>query len=220
MRISGLLYSNDRRFLFIHVPKTAGGSLKRALLDRCEDALSPELAMKIAQRAVSGRFATSSKRTAMACIRFSPLRYFVTSAEHPTAALTLMLHPAYRSFRKFAFVRNPFDRIVSAFEYSRQQIGYEGSFSQFVGNCNVYLQPQVNFVFFYRKQLVDWIGRFERIDEDVQYLSDWLGLPKLVLSHRNRTERAPYRDYLTPSVKQRIVEAYSSDFAAFDYACD
>ena len=218
--IAGLIYSCDRRFLFVHIPKTAGGSLKRALLNQCEDAVSPNLSAQVAQSAVSRHFAASSKSAAMTYIQCSPLRYFVTTKGHPTAALTLMLHPAYRSFRKFAFVRNPFDRIVSSYEYSRQQLGYEGSFSQYVGNCHVHLQPQVNFIFLYRKRLVDWIGRFERIDEDILYLSDWLGLPKLVLSQHNRTERAPYRDYLTPSVKQRIVEAYAPDFAAFDYPCD
>lgn len=176
--------------------------------------------MQIAQQAITNQFRAGMKNNLARAVQSSPLRYFVTARGHPTAAMTLMRHPAYVSYRKFAFVRNPFDRIVSSYEYARQVHGYEGDFAHYVGNCRRHLQPQVNFVYFYRKKLVDWIGRFETLDVDLEDLSNWLELPKLVLGHRNRTARARYGDYMTPSLKRLVVDAYWSDFAAFNYAHD
>lgn len=218
--IAGLVVSHRRRFVFIHVPKTAGGSLKRALLAQCDDAVSPGIAVQRVQQAIGNHFQVAIKNALARHIQSGPLRYFVTARGHPTAAMTLLCHPTYYSYRKFAFVRNPFDRIVSSYEYARQEQGYEGEFADYVRNCRRYLPPQVNSVFFYRRKLVDWIGRFETLDDDLEYLSNWLELPRLALGHRNRTVRARYDDYMTPSLKRLVVEAYSSDFAAFNYARD
>ncbi|MCC5796454.1 MAG: sulfotransferase family 2 domain-containing protein [Methylophaga sp.] len=72
---------NKNKFIFIHVPKAAGTSLKTALNLSFRDA---------------GHL---------------PLTYY----EH--------LHPEeYREFYKFAFVRNPWSRLLSAYNYMSQRI--------------------------------------------------------------------------------------------------
>ena len=217
-QIAGLVASRSHGFLFIHIPKTAGGSLKRALLAQCPDAVSPEIGAQGLQRAVGVPLPTAVKNMIARSVQYGPLRFLVTTTGHPTAALIFLAHPKFHAYRKFAFVRNPFDRIVSAYEYARQQERYDEEFSCFVEDCPRRLQPQVNFVFFYRKLMVDWIGRFERLEEDVESLRGWLGLPELMLPHRNKTVRTRYEDYLTPSLKRRIIDVYGADFAAFDYA--
>jgi len=217
--IRSVVLSARSRFVFLHVPKTAGGSLKRALLAQCPDASSPRVAADLVQRALGGRLGSEFKDRLLPAIQSSSLRFFVTP-DHPTMALTLLSHPLFWQYHRFAFVRNPFDRIVSAYEYARQYHDYQYDFAIYVGRCERYLPPQVNYLFFHRKSLVDWVGRFERLKEDLEYLARWLELPKLELIHRNRTVRGRFEDYTTPSLKRHIAEVYQADFTAFQYASD
>ncbi len=216
-QIGGMVYSPQHRFVYVHVPKTAGGSLKRALLAQCPDARSPAREMQAMQHAIVPGPGSAVKNRLMPWLQKTPLRYVVTTAGHPSMALTLLGNPSFLRYRKFAFVRNPYDRLVSRFEFARQYQDYPDDFGTFAGHCLRHLQPQVNFLYFRRHRLVDWLGHYERLDEDVDALARWLALPRLSLIRRNVTQRARFEDYYSVSLKRRIGELYQDDFAMFGY---
>ena len=130
---------------------------------------------------------------------------------------------------KFAFVRNPYDRLVSA--WSWRCFPYRSStFRDFVLNLDFWraidvgnhLRPQVEFI--HSKTdglLVDFVGRFEQINEDLQILADRIGVPDLAkqMGHQNRS-RDPsddYRRYYDEETRGIVRLVYAEDFRTFGY---
>ncbi len=140
----------------------------------------------------------------------------------------------------FSFVRNPWDRLVSAFFYlneggrnssdradSRKYLKkYRGSFEHFVkdgiaeGSAleQLHLKPQ--FVWICDDEgnlLTDYIGHFESIQEDLDRISKASGIPFKPLAHTNGSLHKHYHDYYTEETKAIVAEAYKKDIELFNY---
>ena len=142
----------------------------------------------------------------------------------------------------FAFVRNPYDRLLSEYRYShRERPAREWpSFRSWVlehfpkpGWSDPYnhVRPQVDYIYSTDGvQLVDFVGRFERISQDWPVICDRLGI-EVPLPHRNRTRTLPgvfptLRRFLWSSIgwdaydadtREFVRKYYANDFEAFDY---
>lgn len=133
----------------------------------------------------------------------------------------------------FAFVRNPWDRIVSEFNYlhkiSDPAVRGRG-FPWFVENvvdgktsCSqhvaVHLRPQSDFLANYEDK-VDFIGRFENLQKDWVELGERLGksLPKL--GHENKSPHfgIDHRSSYNETTKQIVQDIYQNDIKFFDYS--
>jgi hypothetical protein len=66
------------------------------------------------------------------------------------------------------------------------------------------------------KQQVDFIGRFETLQVDLDYISERIGY-KIKIPHLNATKRRRTNEALTPSARRRISELWAVDFERFDY---
>lgn len=124
-----------------------------------------------------------------------------------------------------AFIRNPFDRLVSAWadkihspSYIERRLGKHGfrlnmPFDEFVrhvdGHCfDAHIQPQKKFL----PVSVDLIARFERMADvwpKLQSRFSWL--PDL--PHKNRSERGRWEDMYTPELLQIVERVYAEDIA-------
>lgn len=155
------------KIAFIHVPKTGGASLSKAL----------DLSLNDHQKASS----------------------------FPDHAF------------KFAFVRDPYERFRSAFTFMRdidRDPAYQISFESFVMD-----RPIRESGFFFRP-MVHWIdaplnflGRFENLEEDVARLFDALGRPKVELPHIHKTAPEKWTD----AMREKVANHYRVDFEAFGY---
>jgi len=99
----------------------------------------------------------------------------------------------YNEYFKFAFVRNPWDRLVSEFYWAKKNTSesYMGSNQQFedivkdlengdIAKYHQRLKTQCSFLKNEQGKIdVDFLGRFENLKEDWIYLSDQLGFPML-----------------------------------------
>lgn len=138
--------------------------------------------------------------------------------------------PDYDSQKfKFTFVRNPFDRLASAYRFmQRGNMDIEGtdffremSFDEFLDvlkeidpvNMDIHLQPQYMFI----PEKPDFIGRYENLAEDFQKVCQMLGLPKTELTHTNSTGQTRYSDYFHSKNIQKVIDIYKDDFILFDY---
>lgn len=145
----------------------------------------------------------------------------------------------YEACYKFAFVRNPWDRFVSAFTYlskgggnsrdaeiAKALIG-DLSFEAFVERCgrswtfrkrvlsHVHFVPQSDFL--KGPGGVDDIFRFENIDADFAQLAARFGLPAQ-LEKINASARGDYRAHFrTVQHIETIARLYAEDVSAFDY---
>ncbi|MEM7140951.1 MAG: sulfotransferase family 2 domain-containing protein [Actinomycetota bacterium] len=147
----------------------------------------------------------------------------------------------FASYFRFGFVRNPWDRAVSAYQFARSG-GTEyvqpipdpvyrsetfATFERFVmdwlpsaslDEVDVVFRPQWTFLCDRRGDvLVDHIGRTERLTEDLAVVETALGRA-IRPEHLNRTARAvDYPSYYTPETRAMVAEIYRRDIEMFGY---
>ena len=134
------------------------------------------------------------------------------------------------TYFKFAFVRNPWDRVVSAYEniirthrmpnlhYLDPNQSFE-EFVQYLESTNLEYED-VHF----RLQTVlvpieemDFIGRFENLENDLNLLMEMLELENREILHLNKTEHTHYSHYYTDETRDIIARIYKTDIEAFNY---
>lgn len=145
----------------------------------------------------------------------------------------------YQEGWKFAFVRDPFDRAVSLFEYLRQH-GWLPKLTTFSIYCKYIdsgayepvglinhdglsqLNPQVAWLKDSSGELMtDYIGRFETLQESVSVVMDRLGVPHKyrTLGHENPSARKDsLASYYGHSEIEIVQRAYCEDFETFGYS--
>ena len=126
---------------------------------------------------------------------------------------------------KFTIVRNPFDRVVSAFFYLRKKCrGWE--FNEFVvdvlGRQGVAFDPhfdeQSDGLFLDGALLVDHVGRFESLQDSWRAIAARIDAPA-TLPHQGRSERAAsYAGYYGDEARRVVERLYRDDLANFGYA--
>lgn len=188
-------YPNRCRCIFIHVPKTAGTSIAMAL------------------------FGEGSRH----------VPYF--EFERANAK-------KFRRFFKFAFVRNPWDRLVSTYSFlrrggmggqdarwSERNMPQYPDFGSFVrGWLNeqniwswVHFFPQSHFVMSADGVvMVDFIGRYERIDQDFEYVARRLGL-EVQLPVMNKSNHLDFKSCYDDETREIVRRVYARDIEAFGY---
>lgn len=139
----------------------------------------------------------------------------------------------FADYFKFAFVRNPWDRLVSCwknkifdsnyFDLSDEKRRQLGDFSEFVsfveqrdlslGDPHLRLQSKLIDL-----NNLDFLGRFERFDEDFTLVMRKIGLDGVTASVRNRSNpRMPYRSVYDDDLKARVGLLYRRDIDFFGY---
>lgn len=158
-----------------------------------------------------------------------------TNAQHDT--YTDVHHLIPDDFLSFGFVRNPFERLVSAWESTRGI--YSKSFKEFCvavtkkdtsnlppnGLRKLLLIPMKSFLY-YHDRPVGFIGRFENLHEDWKTIMSMTGLSGHHLPHRNcsskRTGLPPiyqgYHKYYDNHSLEIISAFYEDDLCTFNYS--
>jgi hypothetical protein len=144
----------------------------------------------------------------------------------------------FRRYFKFAFVRNPWDRLVSSYFYLRNggsggqdQVWFEQNlvgytdFTSFV-RCwltkeNIWswthFKPQYYFICDPDlRPRMDFLGRVETIDADFQYVCERLGIAA-ELKRTNPSNHGHYSQYYTDELRERVATVYAKDIAIFGY---
>lgn len=141
----------------------------------------------------------------------------------------------------FAFVRNPYDRLVSAYFYltaggrnsfdsawATTHLSQYSSFEEFVLALETpdfckqifawqHFTPQYEFICDDKLNiLVDYLGRFEQINVDILPLQNYFNLPDL--PWENRSKHQNYRSYFTPKMQAIAFNIYRQDFEVLGYA--
>jgi hypothetical protein len=183
--------------VFVHIPKAAGTSVKKTL------------------------FPNSHELTHYRAIDYlldSPIKY--------------------RKYFVFAFSRNPYDRLVSGYEYLMQGgknqadrqfrdsylLAYS-DFEEFVKKGfyqkavkqKYHFVPQHVFISNpFGKIIVDFLGRFENIEEDFAEIAKRIGVDAR-LPHSNSSARKDFKDYYSEDTRKIAYNIYKRDFEMLGY---
>jgi len=132
-------------------------------------------------------------------------------------------------FYKFAFVRNPWARLVSWYNALQEHppLPQHKRVRDELSDFKSFVKYGVNYGLPIWRNQIDWIsygvlffkkivGRFETLEEDFAVVCKHLGMTP-ELPHTNATSRVDYREYYSPAMWHRVKENYSRDIAAFNY---
>ena len=158
------------------------------------------------------------------------------SAEHDPRGFWRALHDP--NWTRFAFVRNPYTRAVSCYldkitsqktARFRSMLGFSGvqpvSFLAFLQRISEQTPNAMNRHWRPQSALIspnvnlDFVGRFERFDEDFSKLCQIIGLPDSGLTEKihHRTDASAHTYLIGPEEKALIRRIYRHDFDRFDY---
>lgn len=141
----------------------------------------------------------------------------------------------WNNYFTFTFVRNPWDKMVSQYFYIKKHIKekYKLTFREFIlefKSCSEseYINGKGIPVKFNPIQLpwildddgnclVDYIGRFENLQQDFHIICDKIGIPRRQLPHLNKTNHKHYTEYYDDETRQIVAEKYAKDIEYFGY---
>jgi chondroitin 4-sulfotransferase 11 len=189
-------YADAHRCIFIHIPKTGGTSIARAL------------------------FNTGSRH--VPCVEYEKAN-----------------RRKFRRYFKFAFVRNPWDRLLSAYHFLKRgglssddrawaenNLAASHSFEQFVHewvneiniNSWVHFRPQVSFITDASGRMaMDYVGRIEHIDADFELICQRIGV-SVLLPRLNKVEKEHYAAAYSMEMIEIVRKAYERDIEWLNYS--
>ena len=214
-----MLLSRRYQFLFIHIAKTGGTSVRNALQRyRWRDPyyLPQWIASKMS--GVTGHSLG---------IKLPRHCKVITAQE-------MLPREVFEGLFKFAFVRNPWDLQVNSYHHIKRErpqlLQGDESFADFLHrkldpelpwqyHISTSITPQLHYlVDLNGEQIVDYVGRYESLQADFDKCCERIGLPKQSLPHRRRaTGRSDYRDYYDDRTNALVARHFAADIEAFGY---
>jgi len=217
--------------LFVHVPKTAGQSIEQFFMDRLQldwDRDREKLLLQANDDPSRG----TEKLAHLSASEYLSGGYI--SEEE------------FSDCFKFSFVRNPWKRILS--EYRYRNYFHHRSFKDFVLNKLPapgwddkyrHVMPQYDMLYSREGELlVDFVGRFETLQQDFDTVCERLGIKDSRLPHRNKSDKKSrdlkrkvrnllYRnaedgfngleDFYDDETRDAVAEYYRVDIETFAY---
>lgn len=166
--------NREKKFLYIHIPRTAGHSIKQAIYGAGLD-----------------------------------LEGFKSKHDLPKEIRRYM--PDWKKYWKFAFIRNPFDRLVSQYSHRVNNLKSKGfrKYKNFKGWLTAYakkgkIRSQIRML----EGEMDFIGMTEYLYDDYDKICRHLGIKNCLPQEKlNSAEHGDYRGYYDNETRN-IVEYY------------
>ena len=213
--------SDQYRCLFVHIPKTGGTSIEKTLgmfRDRVDKQDNCALFGEIERK---DTFPVAPVSDYLQHLTLQEALSFSREGNH------------LREYFKFTWIRNPWDRMVSAFSNKDQNLlemarnqGIElagATFDEFVAMTRTirhsHLMPMSHYLQPGELGMgVDFIGRFENFATDFEKLCSLIGA-SAPLAHENRSRPTHdhYRKYYSDWSRTEIAKRYESDVGLFGY---
>lgn len=211
------MISHEHKFIFIHIPKCAGSSIKEHFFKGMElDWRKPNYEVLYG---------------------WCPKRKI--HLQHATAKelleTELIPEDIWNDYFKFTFVRNPWDRAYSDYLWIMNDRKVYGSFKDYIEKTGDFAEslrnkndktyrgdhpmPQTDFYSVEGKFKMDFIGRFETLSEDMILLNKKINVKHLFNSHEKKNENklSHYSLFYTRSKKALIDKYYARDIEQLDY---
>lgn len=213
-----MLICHRHHFLFVHIAKTAGTSV-RSTLNRL-------------------RWRDPYFIPQFICSRISGLTGHRIACKIPRhakviAAYEMLPREVFDGLFKFAFVRNPWDLQVSSYHHLKRERPHlvgDRDFETFLRykldparpyqyhlDTSIALQSDY-LIDLHGKVLVDFIGRFETLGDDFITICQRIGVKPPALEHKRQAkDRGGYQKYYTAETADLVAQHFAADIAMFGY---
>ena len=214
-----MLLSHKHNFLFVHIAKTGGTSVRAALMKYRwghKYSLPMFIANKLSHMTghkIGSKFPRHSK--IIAAKEMLPDEYF-------------------KQLYKFAFVRNPWDLQVSSFHHIKRErpqvMGNKTDFESFLKwkfdparpyqyHIDTSIEQQTDYLIDLKGNLLtDFIGHYESLQEDFNQICSTLDLPLIELPHKRKAaDRDSYKSYYTDETAELVAEHFKADIELLNY---
>jgi hypothetical protein len=215
-----MLLSLRYRFLFIHIAKTGGTSIRAALRPY--------------------KWKDPYRIPQFLCSRISSLTQHRLACKIPRhakaiAAYEMLPRELYNDLFKFAFVRNPWDLQVSSYHHIQRErphilrdlVDFDGFLKWKLDPARPYhyiidtsIELQSGYVVDLNGNvIVDFIGRYERLEEDFHEACERIGIKAPRLPHKRQARnRKAYQKYYTDETAEIIATHFRRDIEMFGYS--
>ena len=223
------MISDKYKTVFVHIPKTGGQSIEHFFLNLHD--LDWNSRDQLLLRENKLRKYGPERLSHLTAFEYKRYGYLSSNL--------------YEKYFKFSFVRNPYSRLVSEYNYvssSRHmtfkeflKIGFSGTDS--FSDQYRHMMPQYEFIYGRNKQLlVDFVGKFENLQSDFDRICLILKIRDKVLPHVNSSKKANnvkdkikkiifkpktihehYTEYYDDELKGLVEKKYFRDLETFDY---
>ncbi len=227
-----MIVSHAHRFIFIKTEKTAGTSIEIALSKFCgpddiitpiseeDEALRRELGYRGPQNYLAKPWEYGPQDWVRLAVKREPKARFYNHA--PASHIKPRVgDDIWRSYFKFCFERNPWDRLISAYYWKGGD--ERRSLSDFIQSNKVLsLKRRGIDAYTIDGQIaVDRVCRHEALGEEMEAVRQRLGLPEPLnipraKSHTRRDKRH-YRDVLSEADRTRIAQVFAPEIALMGY---
>ena len=207
-----MLISDSHKFIFLHMRKVASSSMRAILGPLC-------------LQAPDGRLQHLLSR---ARLEWDYRDYVFRAHESILSARRRMPRETFADYFKFAFVRNPWERLVSEYEFilgKPRHARHKGV--KALGNFPAFIQMQIPRRDAYQlnmlcdrkgRLLMDFVGKLENLDRDWQTVCERIGIAHRVLPHENATDRKPYQEYYSEATVKLVAKHWAREIEMFNYS--
>jgi len=137
-----------------------------------------------------------------------------------------MNHIKWKSYYKFCFIRNPYDKIISAWNHINR---YNIPFSNYLNLINIcndveymhMFMPQVRNIIDEKGKInINFIGKFENLENDFQTILKICGIINFihdVSKSMNKREHLKFNEYYDQITLDKVNNLLKEDFKNLDY---
>ena len=201
------MISTLKKFIFIHIPKTGGNAIQKALLPFADDLLTTD---NPNQDGIH-RFGVSN---------IYGLKKHATLTEYKTALDAKL----FSSFFKFSCIRNPWERAISYyFSPHRGEVSWDkGRFLEVVNE----MQPVSHFVKTAGSDEttldsdIDYLIRFAQLEQDFVAVCRLMNIDAPALPSLNISSRNHYTNYYDTELREFIAKKFHDEIVFGDYSFD
>lgn len=218
------MISHEYKAIFVHIPKSAGTSV------------GTKLAMYTAQGVEWGmqdhrairhlrhpRSLTIKQYLTTAFVELLARRVrdsVMLDRQYPTAE-------EFDTYYKFTFVRNSWARFYSWYNNvitderhrTKLKVPKDATFRWFVDNRLNTLRDQLFYIKDFDGSIgVDFIGRFESVQDDFKIVCDKLGIADSALPRHNKSLNQDYIEHYDQYLLERVQQRYQADIEHFGFA--
>ena len=218
---NNMIISHKYKFIFIHIPKSGGSSVSRSIIEYYRTTEKAECELSVFK---SDDWDPEWGKP----LPHSPkiLKDLPQHAKYPEIKKYFSEKFPQKNiddYFKFSFVRNPWARLVSVYEYDKklEEIGNENRFSpafksstfkDFIKN-----NPEGYNQLAWLCEKQTFAGKIEHGQKNLDTIYDKLKIPRQKLPRINTTNHKRYTEYYDDETREIVAEKHAKDIEHFGY---